>query len=139
MLQVHVDAFLNAGSTADANRKFIKFLWWNVSIEIESEMKGRSHQQGVWLRAGPITIKQFFRIEFIGTKWLRLQHRRGSQAMMIKIKLKSKYFYLDALKFLLMNLDIELPSILKLERRLLFEISDSKEVSWDGDNTGAEL
>ena len=59
--------------------------------------------------------------------------------MMIKIKLKSKYFYLDALKFLLINLDIELPSILKLERRLLFEISDSKEVSWDGDNTGAEL
>ena len=58
--------------------------------------------------------------------------------MMIKIKLKSKYFYLDALKFLLMNLDIELPSILKLERRLV-EISDSKEVSWDGDNTGAEL
>ena len=38
-----------------------------------------------------------------------------------------------------MNLDIELPSILKLERRLVLEISDSKEVSWDGDNTGAEL
>ena len=37
-----------------------------------------------------------------------------------------------------MNLDIELPSILKLERRLA-EISESKEVSWDGDNTGAEL
>ena len=38
-----------------------------------------------------------------------------------------------------MNLDIELPSILKLERRLELEISESKEVSWDGDNTGAEL
>ena len=38
-----------------------------------------------------------------------------------------------------MNLDIELPSILKLERRLELDISDSKEVSWDGDNTGAEL
>ena len=52
---------------------------------------------------------------------------------------KCKYFYLDALKFLLMNLDIELPSVLKLERRLVLEISDSKEVSCDGDNTGAEL
>ena len=38
-----------------------------------------------------------------------------------------------------MNLDIELPSVLKLERRLVLEISDSKEVSCDGDNTGAEL
>ena len=139
-MQVNVDTFLNAGSPADAHRKLIKFLRWNVSIEIESEMKGRSHQQGVWLRASPITIKQFFRIEFIGTKWLRLQHRGGSQAMMMKIyNKKSKYFYLDALKFLLMNFDSELPSILKLERRLVLEISDSKEVSWDGDNTGAEL
>ena len=50
--------------------------------------------------------------------------------MMMKIyNKKSKYFYLDALKFLLMNFDSELPSILKLERRLVLEISDSKEVS----------
>ena len=60
--------------------------------------------------------------------------------MMIRIYIrKFLYFYLDDLKFLLMNLDIELPSILKLERRLVLEISESKEVSWDGDNTGAEL
>ena len=50
--------------------------------------------------------------------------------MMIRIYIrKFLYFYLDDLKFLLMNLDIELPSILKLERRLVLEISESKEVS----------